>query len=196
MVGCSGHRLRRAAQVALLAALPYGITGPVFAADKDAGKSLAQKALLGGNDDVADSEKAPRAATHISRMKESLKRLLTLLEEARESKDVVKLNCVNEKLTQTKGLLRISEQAEDALQEALARHDREVGNHEFAKISISRQKTEQIAAEAESCVGELAVYAGDTVVTVEGGYHGGYDPTIIPLPLPEVVRPPQVSPYQ
>ena len=54
-------------------------------------------------------------------MREILSRVLKHLEEAREERDVIKLNCVNEKLTAIKGLLKISEQADVSMQEALAR---------------------------------------------------------------------------
>src|SRR5687767_415237 len=71
--------------------------------------------------DVPDAEKVRRSGDALARMRNVLKDVLAKLEEARSSKDVVKLNCVNEKLTQIKGFLRISEQADVALQEAVAK---------------------------------------------------------------------------
>src|SRR5688572_831719 len=62
--------------------------------------------------EVPDSEKIRRSAEALTKMRQSLKEVIGKLEEARNSKDVVKLNCVNEKLTRIKGLLRISEQAD------------------------------------------------------------------------------------
>ena len=47
--------------------------------------------------------------------------VLKSLEEARSEKDVLKLNCVNEKLTQIKGLLRVVQQSDVSLQEAVAK---------------------------------------------------------------------------
>jgi hypothetical protein len=137
---------------------------------------------------VADSDKPGRSQDGIKRMREILAKVLTHLEEAREERDVVKLNCVNEKLTAVKGLLKISEQADVTMQEALARRDSDVAGHEFEKVSIALRKCEQLLAESEACVGELAVYSGDTEleVTVEeevktdptsntGGVAGGVD---------------------
>ncbi len=118
-------------------------------------------------EEVPDAQKGARSTQALSRMKAILNAVLGHLTEAREEKDVVKLNCVNEKLTAVKGLLKISEQADVTLREAVARGDTEVGSHEFEKITIALRKCEQLLAESEACVGELAVYAGDTEVEME-----------------------------
>ena len=148
-------------------------------------------------DMASDAEKPERAQESVARMREILARMLKYLEEARAEKDIVKLNCVNEKLTAVKGLLRISEQADVSMQEALARRDVEVSAHEYEKVSIARHKSEQLLAESEACVGELAVFSGETQVEV----------IIDNAPKSDVVnetggvildfsRPPVASPYQ
>ncbi len=145
---------------------------------------------------VPDNEKSGKTQEHVTRMKEILTKVLTHLEEARDEKDIVKLNCVNEKLTNVKGLLKISEDGDVKMQEALARRNSEDAQHEYEKIAIARSKCEQLMAESESCVGELAVYAGDTQVEVvmEGEVPGNLAENI---PVVEIiVRPPAASPYQ
>lgn len=116
---------------------------------------------------VADAKKGERTGTALSRMRQILTRVIDHLKNARAEKDIVKLNCVNDKLTNVKGLLRISEQADVTMQEAIARRDTESAEHEFTKVIIAQRKTEQLLAESEACVGELAVYAGDTEVEME-----------------------------
>ena len=76
---------------------------------------------------IPDPEKVKTSADSVGRMRGALKDVLQKLEEARNTKDVVKLNCVNEKLTQIKGLLRISEQSDVQLQEAVARLESVLG---------------------------------------------------------------------
>jgi hypothetical protein len=145
---------------------------------------------------VPDEQKVGRSRELIDRMKEVLSKVLKHLEDAREERDVIKLNCVNEKLTAVKGLLKISEQADVAMQEALARRNAEVAQHEFEKISIAGTKCEQLFAESEACVGELAVYAGDTQVEV---VVEGEPPDDLSENIPEVeiiTRPPAASPFQ
>ena len=114
-----------------------------------------------------DSSQMDDAAQAIERMKAILTEVLEDLTEARDSRDMVKLNCVNEKLTSVKGLLKISEQAEVTLKEALARREAEIADHEFEKITIAQRKCEQLLAESDACIGEMAVYTGDTQVEVE-----------------------------
>jgi len=145
---------------------------------------------------VPDSEKAASTKKAIAHMREILTKIIKYLEDARHERDVVKLNCVNEKLSAVKGLLRISEQSDVTMQEALARHDPESAAHEFEKIAIAERKCEFLLAECEACVGELAVYAGDTTleVTTDGVPKG--DPTSQNGQISIDARPPAASPYQ
>jgi hypothetical protein len=149
-------------------------------------------------EEIPDNEKPAKSQEYMAAMREILAKVIKHLEEAREEKDVVKLNCVNEKLTTIKGLLKISEQADVSLQEAVARKDHEAAVHEFSKISISRQKCEQLAAESEACVGELAVYAGETQVEVEllEEQDSTFDDQKVITEVPFIDRPPTASPYQ
>jgi hypothetical protein len=116
---------------------------------------------------LSTSEKQGRAERMLGEMRDALRRVTEILGEARASKDIVQLNCVNEKLTQVKGLLRISEDASVKMYDAIASGAQDVINHEFTKISVAHQKTVILRAEAEQCVGELSVYTGETEVTVE-----------------------------
>lgn len=148
------------------------------------------------DDTVSDDMKPKLAIQHISQMQRALKRLLALLEEARETRDVVKLNCVNAKLTQAKGLVRISEQAELAMLENLAKGNGELSNNEYAKVALGRKQCRILLADAEACIGELAMYFSETVVVVDGEDRDLQDPVQSSTPAPIVERPEQVSLYQ
>jgi hypothetical protein len=146
--------------------------------------------------DVPDAEKLKRSSAAVSRMRSVLTEVLGRLEEARATKDVVKLNCVNEKLTQVKGLLRISEQSDVALQEAVVKKDATAAEHEYSKVSIAKNKVEQLRSEAEQCIGQLA-FRTDENLTVEVEVPSGLpteDPTNPPPPPPPTNRPPPASP--
>jgi hypothetical protein len=114
---------------------------------------------------AGDSEKLEAAADNIGRMKAALKQTLTRAEQARGEKDVVKLNCVNEKLTQIKALLRVAEQADVSLHETVAANSGG-GEADFSKIAIARTKVDGLRADSEHCVGQLA-YMVDEKTTVE-----------------------------
>jgi hypothetical protein len=146
--------------------------------------------------DVPDSQKLSRSSAAVTQMRAALKVVLAKLEEARNTKDVVKLNCVNEKLTQVKGLLRISEQSDVALQEAVSKKDESAADHEFTKVSIAQSKVEQLRSESEQCIGQLAFRTDENLtveVLVPSDLPGG-DPTSPPAPTPVTIAPPPASP--
>jgi len=145
--------------------------------------------------DVPDAQKLSRSAAAVSQMRATLKVVLGKLEEARNTKDVVKLNCVNEKLTQVKGLLRISEQSDVALQEAVSKKDEPTADHEYTKVTIAQSKVEQLRTEAEQCIGQLAFRTDENLsveVLVPTDLPGG-DPTNPSPTAPPTVSPPPAS---
>jgi len=148
--------------------------------------------------DVPDAQKLSRSAAAVSQMRAALKVVLGKLEDARNTKDVVKLNCVNEKLTQVKGLLRISEQSDVALQEAVAKKDEPAADHEYTKVTIAQSKVEQLRTEAEQCIGQLAFRTDENLsveVLVPSDLPGG-DPTNPPAATLATVSPPPASPIK
>ncbi len=146
---------------------------------------------------LSDPQKLEKAEEAIVRMKSLLKQVLSRLEDARGERDVVKLNCVNEKLAQIKGLLKVAEQSDIALQEAVAKHE-EGADSEFAKVGIARVKVEQLRTEAEECIGQLA-FIVDEKTTVEVEEPKGVTERDLtdraPPPLP-LSRPPAASGFE
>ncbi len=147
---------------------------------------------------LSEAEKVRETSQRLEEMKTTLQRGFEILAEAREEKDIVRMNCVNEKLSAQKGLLKISEQAHVQLQEAVARGDQAATNHEFTKISIAHQKMRGLGIEIEGCAGEALRYAGETKVTVEvSGDIGADDPTLAPDVDPLLDdHPESASPFQ
>ena len=145
---------------------------------------------------VPDAEKADKSHEALVRMRGAFKDVLGKLSEARLSKDVVKLNCVNEKVTQIKGLLRISEQADVALQEAIAKKETTNSEHQYTKVVIARTKVDQMRLEAEQCMGSLAFRADEnlSVEVEEPRDLPKGDPTIFKLPPPVIMQLPPASP--
>jgi hypothetical protein len=112
---------------------------------------------------LTPDEKVNGADVHLGKMKDTLKLALKRLKKARANKDIIQLNCVNEKLTQVKGLLRISEQARASLGEAMGQRDFDLVDHEFTKVSIAAMRIDNLRLQVEGCVGELSQYTGSTV---------------------------------
>jgi hypothetical protein len=100
-------------------------------------------------------------------MNDTLKHIQLLEETAVRQKDIIKLNCVKDKLVQGKVNMNIAEQAMTALQENIARADEGGRTHEFTRLTIVNQKVLVLGAEAENCIGEDLSFVGATRVDVE-----------------------------
>ncbi len=143
---------------------------------------------------VPTEEKTSRVEGMLAEERKILARVSNLLKEARAAKDIVQLNCINEKLTQIKGLLKISEAASVSMYDAISGNQEDTINHEFTKITVAHQRTVTLGAEAEQCVGEIAIYTGQTEVTVEIDEDvPEQDPTLPPPVGPAPVIPPIAS---
>jgi hypothetical protein len=131
-----------------------------------------------------------------TKMGETRERISRLGERAARDKDIVKLNCVNDKKTKVVGHLVVADQSLAALKGAIARSDEEERAHEFSRVTILYQKVIVLGTEAEGCIGEDVSYVGPTVQTLEiDPSVPEEDPTEAVIPLPDVTRPPPASPF-
>jgi len=123
----------------------------------------------------------------------------TQVEQAKQDKDVIRLNCLLDKLTQLNVNANIMDQALQSLQQSVARNDTSGQLHEYTRITIVNQKVQVLSTEADACVGAETNYIGPTRVTVEvpPGLQEGVDqvPPIQP-PVTAIDRPPPASTYQ
>ncbi len=147
---------------------------------------------------MSDKEMLSKSQENLKKMRNIYKDILNLLDEARKEKDVVKINCINENLTAIKALLKIAEQADVALQEAIIKKDEIVAQHEFEKVEIAYQKAKSLNQEANACAGKISMTPGETKVEVEEPKDiTERDPTDEPKKdIIVVERPPRASPYQ
>ncbi len=135
-----------------------------------------------------------QANAYIAKMNAIVKRMVQLQEIARREKDVIKLNCVNDKLLQLKQLLNIADQANNNMQEAIARGDEDSRYHEFGRVTIAYQQAQVLNGEAENCIGEELAFLGPTQVTVFEP-NEPENPTVPPGPeIPPIQPLPVASP--
>jgi hypothetical protein len=162
--------MRRVGLLVVGAFFAAGIAGKAIAADPGAG--VAADLDVKGRGPQSNEERKNRAESMLAEMRQTLNRATEILKRARTAKDIVQLNCINEKLSQIKGLLRISEAASVKLLEGIAENAEDVVSHEFTKITVASRKVHALSAEAEQCVGESNIYSGDTQIDLE------IDPTL------------------
>ena len=111
---------------------------------------------------LTPQEQLGESAKHLGRMEQSAGGIRKMLEEARKQRDVVKTLCLNDKLSQIDVAIRSGRDRRTQLQAAVARNDAELSNHEFTILTVLRQRSEQLVAEANQCIGEEAAFVGDT----------------------------------
>ncbi len=181
--------------VLALAAGPAGAQEPSGGAGAPSGGQPAdgqvgfqRKTSLTPQEQLVESQK------HLTRMEGAAGGVRKMLEEARRQRDVVKTLCLNDKLSQVDVAIRSARDRRGQLQAAVNRNDAELSNHEFTILTVLRQRTEQLVAEANQCIGEESAFVGDTRTTVQ------IDPQIPPdeTPYPStdptlVIGPPQCT---
>jgi hypothetical protein len=119
-------------------------------------------------------------------------------QQAKADKDVIRLNCLMDKLNQARVNSMMMDQALQALQEAMSHREEGAQLHEYARITIINQKVQVLRTEADACVGAETNYVGPTKVLVETPpnlQEGTDDPPISVPPPPLVENPPPASPF-
>jgi hypothetical protein len=151
--------------------------------------SAPQRPTLGGQDMLKQGRE------YRTNMERTLAELQVMVEQARKQKDVIRLNCVMDKLVQVKANMNIADQALQKLQEAVSRRDEGGSLHEYTRITIVNQKVQVLQNEGQTCVGAELNYIGATRVEVEAPElpEGVTDPSLEPPPLE---RPPFATPYR
>jgi hypothetical protein len=147
---------------------------------------------------LSPGEMISRAEGDIESMKGTLGQVLEVLEKTRqEEKDLLKLNCINEKLSAIKGFLKVSEQSLTKLKTSNANGDIDSMRHQYSLVAIAGSKVENLGVEAQSCAGEVLKYAGNTKVVPEIDPDiAEIDPTAIVNEGSDIWRISEVTPYQ
>jgi len=162
--------------------------GPASSANATADLSVKQKPMLTPDEMVTQSR------DYFKAMGDTLKRIQLLQEQSKKQKDIIRLNCVTDKLVQVKVNINIAEQSMAALQESVARADEGGRTHEFTRLTIVNQKVLVLGAEAENCIGEDLSFVGATRVDVDVDPNiPQTDPTQPPAPGIDIDRPGEAS---
>jgi hypothetical protein len=139
------------------------------------GVAAAQPAAAtGGADPLAPAEtnQTPEqmkteAAMYLPQMEQGTTSVRRQVEEARAARDVVKLQCLNDKLTQLDVATRTAKDRYASFMSASERSDLERLRHEFTVLQVLRDRARDLVAEAQQCIGEETGFIGESRVTVE-----------------------------
>ncbi|MBA2662525.1 MAG: hypothetical protein H0U74_09545 [Bradymonadaceae bacterium] len=126
-------------------------------------------------DKLTGPQKLDRSQNKIATMKVALESTDQLLGRARtQERDILKINCISEKLAAVKGFVKVSEQSYVSLSDSVGKSDNEASKHHYTLIAIAGQKVGGLSEEARVCAGEEVRYADDTMLDVT------IDPDIMP----------------
>jgi len=168
-------------------AAPVPAPGPAAANPSDVDIRLRQRSTLSPEDMVRQAQE------YRAGMDSMLQQMAAAAEQARRSKDVIRLNCLLDKQAQLKANLVTADNALSALRDNVARHDEGGGVHEYTRLTIIHQKAQVLASEGQACVGEDLAYVGATRVDVDvsGVPPGNFTtPSIEPPAIGGINRPP------
>ena len=111
---------------------------------------------------LTPQQQQAQADAFLAQMEQERAVMRRQLMESREKKDVVKVLCVNDKLSQENVAISSAEERHQALLAAVKRNDSDLATHEFTILSVLEQRSEQLATEASQCIGNEADFQGES----------------------------------
>jgi hypothetical protein len=177
---------------------PPGGTPPAAAVPPPAGTPPADTDIsVRQRPSLSPQDMMTQAREYRSRMDVLVKELQELIQKAQDAKDVIRLNCLSDKLAQLKANIAVADKGLQDLQDAILRRDEGASVHEYSRITIINQKAQALGAEGQACVGEDLAFVGATRLEVEAPDVPEGSLTDPPPPAPPnfvVDRPPSASP--
>lgn len=177
----------RRAVIALLVAAGLGAMGFGLAIAQDQrtedeaveGEVEAERrAQLTPEEQLAEAGRIEERGTQISR------RVMAMLDEARRERDIIRVTCLNDKLTQINAHLRTLQSRRENLQEAVETSDDSRRNHEFTVITVLGQHFRTLEQEANSCIGQDIFETGTTRVVTDIDPAAPEEDLVTPEPPP------------
>lgn len=128
---------------------------------EDASTGVTRRADLTPEEQLTEAERIQTDARALSQ------RVMGMLDEARREGDVVRVTCLDDKLTQINAHNRTLGERIESLQEATTTADEDRRNHEFTVISVLGQNFQQLERDANECIGQSMFETGTTRVVTE-----------------------------
>ena len=185
----------RIALIASLVLSGLGIAAAQTTSGTDDGAATLPAADTRADVNLSPAQMRAAANQYLPTMEQSAQTIRRQLEQARESRDVVKVLCLNDKLNQVDVALRSAKDRVQALSASVDRNEAERTRHEFTVVQVLRDRVRALSQEASQCIGEETGFIDEPKVRVEiDPAIPKHDPTIVPqepfISVPPVVNPP------
>lgn len=150
--------VRRRLFVGLSVALSVATAGGVALAQAAREDATSPDTAANGEADAQIDQTPPEryadaANDALTAMRATMQKGLDEVKSAREEKDAVRLTCVNEPVTTMKGVMRVGEDANTALLEAIGTQNTSDARREFRKLKKSQKRMDALLSVAQSCAG-------------------------------------------
>ncbi|MDP2344678.1 MAG: hypothetical protein Q8O67_27260 [Deltaproteobacteria bacterium] len=116
-------------------------------------KDIAARATDELDDDTPPEKFGQASNEALSAMRVSLQKGLDEVKKAREEKDAIRLTCVNEPVAAMKGVMRVAEDGNVDLQEALGASQVADARRAYRKVRKSKRRMDDLLTEAQNCTG-------------------------------------------
>jgi len=90
-----------------------------------------------------------------------------MIDQSRSERDLIRMSCLNDKLSQVGANSSAAQGRSDALRSAVEAGDTTRANHEYTVLSVLLQKLELLRQEAGQCIGQDVYETGAARITVE-----------------------------
>jgi hypothetical protein len=178
--------------------LVIGVAGAAMAQDEESTPAADEETAKAEAAKMSDEQMTAKAEGTMTKLRDIRKYVQNLLDQARKAKDIIKITCLNDKLTQINVNIRTYEDRMQSLANAVKTGDKASRNHEYNVLVVIENKVVNLRMEAETCIGEAEGYLGKTevqVTTPKG--MAEMDPTdIFDIGIDIIDRPPPASAFQ
>ncbi len=156
----------RRALTALLVGVALGAMGFGLAIAQDA-SGAGGEVPVRREANVLPQERLDEAAQIRQRGDQISQRLLSQLDEARRERDIIRVTCLNDKLTQVNAHRRSAADRLERLVEADQIGDVERAQHEYTVLTVLGQQFRVLEAEANGCIGQDIFETGTTRIVTD-----------------------------
>ncbi len=145
-----------------LAALSI-LAGPALGAEGT--KKARTKAAASSDGTIEPREALRRGALALWAIEKAKAQVAKYLVEARQKKDVIRINCVQEKLARLNTVVEIARQTLKRLRQEVPRDETgDASRLLYEKMMLLKEQAQGLRRDAESCSGEEMSYTGATKV--------------------------------
>jgi hypothetical protein len=173
-----------------------GSAGSVHASGSGAAPSAASRSAYAQQQPPSAAEKTESAETIVGRGNSLSQRVTQMLSEARREADMIRVTCLNDKLTQINANVHTAQSRLTAYNKAV---DVDQRSHELTVLNVLGQKLQVLDQESNQCVGQDLFETGPAKIQVEINTallpfetEPGSPPPTLPPSLPDI--PPDASP--